>query len=201
MARAAAIDCCSCRHHERSRRCFRRCAALNTGCQLGSIVKGATKKNGNSWDRRLLCPAPRPPQETRKKQPHPMSLPKEPTSPNRARPSRCPRPCQCRASSTSQELHTTSTTCGRAHQSSGPPPPPPPTWTPLAQAAELECAATPALDLAADCALFLKPGKSAKNLPSTASSAERGNEADAVETCPQRKASSPPPRTGMSTIC
>ena len=53
MARAAAIDCCSCRHHERSRRCFRRCAALKTGCQLGSIVKGATKKNGNSWDRRL----------------------------------------------------------------------------------------------------------------------------------------------------
>ena len=46
MARAAAIDCCSCRHHERSRRCFRRCAALITGCQLGSIVKGATKNKG-----------------------------------------------------------------------------------------------------------------------------------------------------------
>ena len=40
VARAAAIDCCSCRHHERSRRCFRRWAAPVTGCQLRSIRKG-----------------------------------------------------------------------------------------------------------------------------------------------------------------
>ena len=46
VARAAAIDCCSCRHHERSRRCFLRCAALIKGCSQGSIVKGATKNKG-----------------------------------------------------------------------------------------------------------------------------------------------------------
>ena len=31
-------DCCSCRHHERSRRCFLRCAASVLGCQLGSML-------------------------------------------------------------------------------------------------------------------------------------------------------------------
>ena len=56
MARTAAIDCCSCRHRERSRRCFLRCAAPVTGCSLGSIEKSAnTKRNGHAWDRRLCC--------------------------------------------------------------------------------------------------------------------------------------------------
>ena len=44
MARAAAIDSCSCRHHERSRRCFRRWAAPVTSCQLRSIRKDDAQK-------------------------------------------------------------------------------------------------------------------------------------------------------------
>ena len=54
MARAAAIDYCSCRHHERSRRCLRRWGAPVTGCQLGSISQHMTQKNGHAWERRLL---------------------------------------------------------------------------------------------------------------------------------------------------
>ena len=44
VVKAAAIDCCSCRHHERSRRCLRRWTAPVTGCQQGSILTGDTKK-------------------------------------------------------------------------------------------------------------------------------------------------------------
>ena len=54
LASTAAIDCCSCRHHERSRRCFRRCAAPVTGCALGSMEQCKHKKRGHAWDRRLV---------------------------------------------------------------------------------------------------------------------------------------------------
>ena len=43
VARAAATDCCSCRHHERSRRCIRRQAAPK-GCQLDSSIEVTHKK-------------------------------------------------------------------------------------------------------------------------------------------------------------
>ena len=57
MARAAAIDCCSCCHHERSRRCFRRCAAPDTGCSLGSISQVQTqKREGTLHDRAIHVP-------------------------------------------------------------------------------------------------------------------------------------------------
>ena len=39
VAREAPIDCCSCCHHERSRRCFLRCAAPVTGCSPGSMER------------------------------------------------------------------------------------------------------------------------------------------------------------------
>ena len=55
VARAAAIDCCSCRQAARSRRPLRRWAAPVTGCQLRSISQQVTHKNsGHTWERRLV---------------------------------------------------------------------------------------------------------------------------------------------------
>ena len=44
-ARAIATVIRSCLSHERSRRCFRRCAAPELGCSLGSIRKGDANKD------------------------------------------------------------------------------------------------------------------------------------------------------------
>ena len=52
-ARAMAIDCCSCRHHERSRRPLRRRAAL-TGCPLAIDTRKVTQKRGNACVRWLV---------------------------------------------------------------------------------------------------------------------------------------------------
>ena len=55
VAKAAAIDCSSCRHHERSRRCFLRCAALIKGCSLGSISQVQAQKRGARLSQTPCC--------------------------------------------------------------------------------------------------------------------------------------------------
>ena len=77
----------------------------------------------------------------------PHEPPRNPTSPNQAPPRKCPRPRLCRASTTSQGIERTSTTCdvrqdSSIHRSGS-----------SSSSDEDSSAATPALDLPADCAL------------------------------------------------
>ena len=60
VASTAAIDCCSCRHHERSRRCLRRHAAppsraaINMASRLGSAGGCHTKPGQTRCEQNTL---------------------------------------------------------------------------------------------------------------------------------------------------